>query len=280
MSIAGKKEVEFMHITITGNLGSGKSTVCKLLNEKYQFETYSTGKVQRELARQMNMTTLELNQLMCSDKKYDKMIDDETARLSRENKDKNIIFDSRLAWHFVEHSFKVFVSVSLEEAAMRVMNDNRGAEEKYSTLEEAKNLLAERAATERVRYKDIYNLNYMDFSNYNLVIDSTYCTPDKIAEIILKEAKEYEKQYENNPTETNKQLVSPKRLVKEEDITEDDRIALEALVKEYEKNLYAIDITVAVRKEEDDYIVLTNLGHAKAAYLAQVPYVPILVEKA
>ena len=48
-----------MHITITGNLGSGKSTICKLLNEKYQFEIYSTRS--RELARQMNMTTLELN---------------------------------------------------------------------------------------------------------------------------------------------------------------------------------------------------------------------------
>lgn len=269
-----------MHITITGNLGSGKSTVAKLLNESYQFEIYSTGKVQRELARQMNMTTLELNQLMCSDRKYDKMIDDETARISRENRDKDIIFDSRLAWHFVEHSFKVFVSVSLEEAAIRVMNDQRGAEERYSTLEEAKKLLAERAATECVRYKDIYDLNYMNFTNYNLVIDSTYCTPDKIAEIILAEAKEYEKQFKASHTESNKQLVSPKRLVKEEDISEDDRSALADLVKEYEKDQYAISVTVKVRKEEDDYVVLTNLEHAKVAYLAQVPYIPITVEKA
>ncbi len=120
------------------------------------------------------------------------MIDDATTRISKENKDKDIIFDSRLAWHFVEHSFKVFVSVSLEVAAERVINDQRGAEEKYSSLEEAKRLLAERAATEKVRYKDIYNLNYMDFSNYNLVIDSTYCPRDKIieiVEIILMEAK-------------------------------------------------------------------------------------------
>lgn len=264
-----------MHITMTGNLGSGKSTVCKLLNEKYQFEIYSTGKVQRELARQMNMTTLELNQLMCSDRKYDKMIDDETARISRENKDKNIIFDSRLAWHFVEHSFKVFVSVSLEEAAERVINDQRGAEEKYSSLEEAKKLLAERAATEMVRYKDIYNLNYMDFSNYNLIIDSTYCTPDKIVEIVLKEARAYEEQYTKTGIETTKLLVSPRRLVKEEEITEEDKATLNDLVKEYSKGLYAIDDTVIVTKKEDNYIVEEGHSHAKAAYLANVPYVPI-----
>ena len=265
-----------MHITMTGNLGSGKSTICKLLNEKYQFEIYSTGKVQRELARQMNMTTLELNQLMCSDKKYDKMIDDETARISRENRDKNIIFDSRLAWHFVEHSFKVFVSVSLEEAAERVINDQRGAEEKYSSLEEAKKLLAERAATEMVRYKDIYNLNYMDFSNYNLIIDSTYCTPDRIAEIVLREARAYEEQYAINGQETSKLLVSPRRLVKEEEITEADKAELSKLVEEYNKCSYAIEETVIVTKREDAYIVEEGISYAKAAYLAKVPYVPII----
>jgi len=264
-----------MHITITGNLGSGKSTICKILNENHQFEIYSTGKVQRELARQMNMTTLELNQLMCSDRKYDNMIDDATTRISSENKDKDIIFDSRLAWHFVEQSFKVFVSVSLEVAAVRVMNDQRGAEEKYTSLEEAKRLLADRAATEMVRYKDIYNLNYMDFTNYNLIIDSTYCTPDKIVEIILKEAEEYEK----NKTETTKMLVSPKRLLKESDISKEDEKALKDLTREYQKEPYAIQTVVQVKKEEEDYCVLEGMKQAKAAYLADVAYVPVEVYK-
>lgn len=266
-----------MHITITGNLGSGKSTICRLLHEKYQFEVYSTGKVQRELAKEMNMTTLELNQLMCSDKKYDKMIDDATAKLSRENKDKELIFDSRLAWHFVEHSFKVFVSVSLEVAAERVMNDQRGEVEKYTSLEDAKKQLAERAATERVRYKDIYNLNYMDFSNYNLVIDSTYCTQDKIAEIIIQEAKEFYKKV--NAPETTKMLVSPKRLVKEEDITEADRERLGALVKQYRQVGDVIDTVITVKKLEDDYEVLNGLDQVKAAYLAEVYYMPIVAIK-
>ncbi|MBH1941888.1 cytidylate kinase family protein [Mobilitalea sibirica] len=264
-----------MHITITGNLGSGKSTICRLLSEKYSFEIYSTGKVQRELARQMNMTTLELNQLMRSDQKYDKMIDDETARISRENKDKDIIFDSRLAWHFVESSFKVFVSVSLEVAAERVMNDKRGDEEKYTSLEEAIKLLAARAATERVRYKEIYNLNYMDFSNYNLVIDSTYNLPDQIAEIILNEAKEYE----NNPSYRTKMLVSPKRLIYPEDNKEEDKRRLSKLIDEYKKLPYTIDTIIKVKKQEDDYIILEGHDNAKAALLADVPYIPIDVIK-
>lgn len=264
-----------MHITITGNLGSGKSTICRLLNERYQIEIYSTGKVQRELARQMNMTTLELNQLMCSDRKYDTMIDDATTKISKENKDKNIIFDSRLAWHFVEHSFKVFVSVSLAVAAERVMNDSRGAEEKYCSIEEAKKLLTERADTEKLRYKEIYNLNYMDFSNYNLVIDSTYCSQDKIAEIILQEAESYEKQN----TIGTKILVSPKRLIKESDIMEDDKIRLKETIEEYQKLPYMINNKIIVKKLEDDYLVLEGHDLVRSAYIAKVPYVPIDVVK-
>lgn len=262
-----------MHITITGNLGSGKSTVAKLLSEKYGFEIYSTGKVQRELARQMNMTTLELNQLMRSDKKYDKMIDDETSRISRDNKEKDIIFDSRLAWHFVESSFKVFVSVSLDVAAMRVMNDTRGEEEKYTSFEEARRLLAERAATEKVRYKEIYDLNYMDFSNYDLIIDSTFCLPDKIAEVILTEARAYE----NRQTNIAKLLISPKRIRLEEYSQEEEKLRLSSLIETYRKVPYAIDKVIKVKKLEDDYVALEAFDDIKAAIYSEVSFIPVEV---
>lgn len=266
-----------MHITITGNLGSGKSTICRLLSEEYQFEIYSTGKVQRELARKMNMSTLELNQLMRMDQQYDRMIDNETARISGENKDEDIIFDSRLAWNFVKSSFKVFVSVSLEVAAVRVMNDKRGEEERYSSLEEAKNLLAERAATEKVRYKEIYNVNYMDFSNYNLVIDSTYCTPDKITEVIYREAKKYGK----DPWTVTRMLVSPKRLILpdgfKDEIPEASKEILHGtdLPQDNDKVPYVIDTVIKVEKKEDDYLVLNHFEQAKAAYQSGICYVPI-----
>ena len=39
-----------MHITITGRLGSGKSTVAKLIVENHGYTYYSTGNIMRELA--------------------------------------------------------------------------------------------------------------------------------------------------------------------------------------------------------------------------------------
>ncbi|MGB8455469.1 MAG: cytidylate kinase family protein [Anaerocolumna sp.] len=271
-----------MHITITGNLGSGKSTICKILEDKYGFEIYSTGKVQREIAREMNITTLEMNQLMCSDRRYDTMIDDATARISRENRDKNIIFDSRLAWHFVEQSFKVFLSVSLDVAAERVMNDNRGKEERYSSLSEAKEMLAARAETEDKRYKDMYNLSYFDFTNYNLVIDSTCSTPEKIASVIMLEAKKFEAAmkektvYEDGNQGINRILISPKGLypgtVDKEEIS-----GLMGMIEEFKKISDSIEPVISVSKTGEEYKILSGLEQVKAALLADVPFIPIVL---
>ncbi len=263
-----------MHITITGNLGSGKSTICKILEDKYGFEIYSTGKVQRELARQMNMTTLEMNQLMCSDHKYDNMIDDTTARISRENPDKNIIFDSRLAWHFVEKSFKVFLSVDLNIAAERVLKDNRGKEEQYSSVEEAKEKLFQRAQTENLRYKDIYNLDYFNFSNYNLVVESTYASPELIASVIMKEAKDYYGLVADNHgdmVKVSRILLSPKSLYKEE-VNKDEAYALKSKIVEYEKIKGLPDVRIAAQKDGDNYQVLSGMNEVKAAKEADVPF--------
>lgn len=252
-----------MHITLTGNLGSGKSTICKILESEYKYEIYSTGKVQRAIAEEMGISVLEMNQLMCSDHKYDHLIDDTTAKISRENPDKAIVFDSRLAWNFVEESFKVFLSVSLNVAAERVFNDNRGAVEKYTSVEDAKQQLAARAANEDGRYKEIYGLDYFNFNNYNLILDSTYCTPEVLARLMMDEAKNY---YEKkNAAGTEKIpvriLISPKRLgltTAELDLSQ--------------PKLYP-DGVVKIRRTAEDFEIAEGMEIAKAAAAAGQPFV-------
>lgn len=267
-----------MHITLTGNLGSGKSTICKILQEKYGFEIYSTGKVQRKLAEEMNLTVLEMNQLMCSDSKYDSMIDDATMRLSRDNQDKNIVFDSRLAWHFVEQSFKVFLMVSLDVAANRVMNDSRGAVESYKSVEDAREQLAMRAANENARYKDLYDVEYFNFGNYNLVLDSTYSTPEIIAEVLMTEAKKYEEALKAGQTEhTTKILVSPQRLMSMDEVTEEDKKMLQESVEKYKKDGLYGSQCIRARKDGDVFCPLENENEVKAMLLAETTYVPIIL---
>ena len=57
-----------MFITIAGDLGSGKSTVAKILNKGNNFDYYSTGEIQREITKEKGVSTLELNQQMTTDK--------------------------------------------------------------------------------------------------------------------------------------------------------------------------------------------------------------------
>ena len=175
-----------MFITLTGKLGSGKSTVAKLIQKDYGYEIYSTGTVQRSLAEKMGITTLELNKRMKEDPSYDHVIDDETTRLSEEKMGENILFDSRLAFHFVRESFKVFAYVSPYEAADRVMGADRGSVEHYQNREDARNQLLERSRVENERFGDIYHLNNLDYDNYNLIIDTTWVSPAEVETELMR----------------------------------------------------------------------------------------------
>ena len=198
-----------MHITLTGNLGSGKSTIAKIMSEKYGFEIYSTGSIIRELAKERGLSVLEMNKLMQQDNSFDHIIDERTTRTSVES-EKELFFDSRLAWYFAKNAFKVFLSVSIDEAARRVFNDNkRGNVESYASLKETKANLIERAHTEDVRYKEIYDIDYFNLNNYDLVLDSTYTKPELLAEVIINEKKRFEQEG------GSRFLLSPARLLGE-----------------------------------------------------------------
>lgn len=182
-----------MHISITGKLGSGKSTICHMIRDTYGYEIFSTGAIQREVARERGITTLELNRLMETDHSLDNIIDTTTTRLSRERKGDKLIFDSRMAWHFAENTFKIFLTIDPAVAATRVMANQRGDEEKYATVEEARDGLIERSRVEQARFIQLYGVDYYDFNNYNLVVDTSRRTPEEVVSIIWSTFQAYEK---------------------------------------------------------------------------------------
>lgn len=216
-----------MFITITGELGSGKSTVAKLLSEKHGFEVYSTGSIQREIAKEKGISTLELNQQMANDihNIYDKMIDEKTVALSRANLGKDIVFDSRMAWHFVEKSFKVYVTVDAFVAANRVILAERGEEEQYHSLKEAAKSLMKRKQLEDTRFAEMYLVQTTDFNNYDLIVDSTSIAPDELAEFILEKAKDNNGKQE---VYLSPQRLFPTKKIKNE-VQDEDALAVEII---------------------------------------------------
>ena len=175
-----------MHISVAGSPGSGKSTVCEILKADHGFPIYSTGAIQREIALRREVSTLEMNQLMARDISYDYAIDTAVSKISAERQAETIIFDSRMAWRFALNSFKVYITVDPLVAAARVLRCPRGEEEVYASLEEARDLLIARCRLENERFKEIYGVDNLDFTNYDLVIDSTYATPQELADTIYQ----------------------------------------------------------------------------------------------
>lgn len=184
-----------MNITITGNLGSGKSSVAKILKER-GYEYSSTGNIFRQLAMEKGLSVEEFNRQVNEaashgDHSVDKMIDDTTTKISQERD--NVVFDSRLAWYFAPKSFKVFIITDIDEASRRVFYDSlRANSESYATQDVCRKALINRQKLETVRYKEIYDIDYYDMSNYNLVIESTDASPGEIAQEILDKMTEYQ----------------------------------------------------------------------------------------
>lgn len=183
-----------MHISITGRLGSGKSTVAKIIAKDYGYEIVSTGTALRKIAADLGMTVLEFNKLMTQDPKYDYMIDNESRRISIERADEKILYESRMAWNFAVASFKVYLYVDTEVSAKRIMRDeSRGSVETYKSVEDAVAQINDRMMEENRRYKQIYNVDHLDLNNYDLVIDTEHHSPEEVAGLIMSEFEIYEK---------------------------------------------------------------------------------------
>lgn len=175
------------HIAITGDLGSGKSSVAKLISQQTAYEYFSTGLLQRKLAAEKGMNTLELNYLSETTNEIDDYIDAFLKKIDSETEVKQAyVLDSRLAWHFVKSAFKVYLKVQPDLAAERVLADqNRSNEPQTADLEASKKSLLERQEVEARRFKKLYQIDYQKPDNYDLVIDTSNFTPEEVAAQIL-----------------------------------------------------------------------------------------------
>ncbi|MEE2766039.1 MAG: cytidylate kinase family protein [Pseudomonadota bacterium] len=178
-------------ITITGDLASGKSLVakriCSLLNADY----FSTGQIQREIATKYGMTTLELNKFSETHPEIDQEIDNRVKMLA--NDERQRIVDSRMAWHFLPDSFKVFLSTNIVCAAERVIADTeRSNEPVYADRNDAMLKLQERKRSENKRYLELYDADCSCLSNFDLVVDTTYSVPEDTIKVIISQFDEWQ----------------------------------------------------------------------------------------
>jgi cytidylate kinase len=168
-------EAAVRHITISGDLGSGKSSVAEALAGGLGFEIVSTGSIQRAIAASMAMSTLEANIAAESDASIDDRIDSVTVARAAEAS-APIIFDSRMAWHFVPSALKVRLTVEPYAAAERILGRGPGAAESYDSVDETFDGVLLRAAAEVRRFASRYGVDIARLANFDLVLDTTGLT--------------------------------------------------------------------------------------------------------
>ena len=178
--------MKYFKISLTGDLGSGKSTVSALLKDRFNAEIISVGKLQRKMASELGMNTCEFNIYQQAHPEYDKILDGKIAEYDK--LDGDYIFDSRLAWHFAPSAFSVYLKCGYEESARRIMEANR-QDEHFDSVEEAEKSIRLRRETERERYRDFYGVDILDMNNYDAVIDTVGKTPEEVAETIVEKWK-------------------------------------------------------------------------------------------
>ena len=138
-----------MIITITGMPCSGKSSIAKMIAEKHGFRRIGVGDMFKDEAKSRGLSAEEFNALCMKDPSYDFFIDNKTAELGKELEGQKIIFDSRLAWHFVPKSYKVYVNLQDEKVLVeRMLCSDREGKEKFTSAEEVKRSVLNRQRLE------------------------------------------------------------------------------------------------------------------------------------
>lgn len=177
-----------MIISISGVPGSGKTSVAKILAAKRGMTFYSMGNLRGKMAMERGVTIDELNKIGEQDATTDTSVDDYQKELG--TKEDNFVIEGRLSWHFIPNSFKIFLACDPEESARRIFEGSRKQERQdepaYASIEEAERIIAERIASDNLRYRKIYGIDYADPAHYDLVIDTTAMKgPEETTEAIL-----------------------------------------------------------------------------------------------
>ncbi len=175
-----------MIITLAWHHGAGKSTLGARLAAHYGYKRYSTWDFMRGLAMERGISIIELNQAAETDNGViDAILDDRQKKIWIQ--EDNFIIDGRLAFHFIPHGIKVFLSVTPLEAARRIFGDaSRQGVETHETIEQTVVNIETRRESENDRYMKYYGLQIYDMDLYDVVVDTSSRTPDEVFEAVIQ----------------------------------------------------------------------------------------------
>jgi len=148
-------------------------------------ELLSSGEIFREMASEKKMSLEDFSKAAEEDETIDKKLDKKMIRRA----DEGMILEGRLTGHLIHMSdkkaFKVWIKAPLEVRVERIA-DREG----HDDIRELKKQVIEREKSEKKRYRSYYDIDLLETSFYDLVIDSKTNTPEDIVDAIIKGVKD------------------------------------------------------------------------------------------
>jgi cytidylate kinase len=167
-----------MKVTISGESGSGKTTVGKLLAEKLNYQFFSGGYFFRKKAEEHGMNIIDFS--VYAEKHPEIDLDQDKMILDFMKNNDNIVMESRLSGVLAYQeamAVKIYLNASFHVRSKRLINRDAGTDVKH--------ILA-RSRSEILRYMEFYGFDYRVFSYYDYIIDTDNFAPEIIVESIMK----------------------------------------------------------------------------------------------
>src|SRR3989344_1182249 len=111
-----KRGMQKRIITICGLPGSGKSSTATGVANELGYKHFSSGDLFRTIARERGVSIEQINKTAELEQEIDHAVDE---RLRQMVNDDQLVIDSRMAFHWMPKSFKVFLKINPYLAAER-----------------------------------------------------------------------------------------------------------------------------------------------------------------
>jgi CMP/dCMP kinase len=160
-------------ITVAGLPGSGKSSTAKAVAAALGFRHFSSGDQFRQLAVERGESIEAMNISAEVQRDIDLEVDNMLQEIYRTRQ--HLVIDSRMAWRWMPDSFKVFLMLDADVAAARIFNHLRQEgriSEDAQSVDEVRESIERRSASEQKRYAALYGVNVIDLRNFDIAINT------------------------------------------------------------------------------------------------------------
>ena len=162
-------------ITLAGSPGSGKSSTARAVAAALGFRHFSSGDIFRQLAAERGESIEAMNISAEAQRDIDLEVDNLLQEKYRN--ETGLVIDSRMAWHWMPASLKVFLLLDPDTAAARIfahLQQGGRISENATSVHEVRASIDRRFASEQKRYAALYGVNPTDPCNFDIVLNTKY----------------------------------------------------------------------------------------------------------